>query len=56
MVTDHPTYRVTGQYAIGGTFSVESQAALYAYRLAETFSPVHIYRNGEMIATIERSA
>lgn len=50
----YATYRVTGQYAIGGTFSVESQAALYAYRLAQTVSPVHIYKNGECIATIER--
>lgn len=30
------------------------QAALYAYRLAQTFSPVHIYKNGECIATVER--
>ena len=55
MPSDHPTYRVTGQYAIAGTFSVESQAALCAYRLADTFSPVHIYRDGDLIATIERS-
>ena len=50
----YATYRVTGQYAIVGTFSVESQAALYAYQLAQTFSPVHIYKNGECIATVER--
>ena len=55
MPSEYPTYRVTGQYAIGGTFSVESQAALCAYRLADTFSPVHIYRDGDLIATIERS-
>ena len=55
-MSDHPTYRVTGQYDVGGTFSVESQAALYAYRLADTFSPVHIYRDGDLIATIERNA
>ena len=55
MPSDYPTYRVTGQYDAGGTFSVESQAALYAYRLADTLSPVHIYRDGDLIATIERS-